>query len=71
MLPLLFLGAVQLICVGLLGAYLGRVYDEVRARPRYILRETIERPAAASRPESAAPAHPSIPTNTPPTAVTP
>jgi dolichol-phosphate mannosyltransferase len=69
-LPLLFLGAVQLVCVGMLGAYLGRVYDEVRARPRYILRETIEGPAAVSRTESAATARPSIPTGASPTAVT-
>ncbi len=39
LIAVLFLGGVQLISLGILGEYIGRVYDEAKERPLYILRK--------------------------------
>jgi len=38
----LFLGSVQLICTGILGEYIGRIYEEIKQRPLYVIASTLQ-----------------------------
>jgi hypothetical protein len=43
LLPIYFLGGVQIFCLGVIGEYLGKIYSESKARPRFLI-EKIKRP---------------------------
>jgi polyisoprenyl-phosphate glycosyltransferase len=66
MVVVLFLGGVQLMCIGVLGEYVGRMFDEAKGRPLYFLNsfeaaatqlgaESVQAAAIASRRTSAQP----------------
>jgi hypothetical protein len=37
-----FLGGIQLFCFGIIGEYIGKIYSEVKARPRYFIDKKID-----------------------------
>jgi dolichol-phosphate mannosyltransferase len=46
---MLFLGGVQLMSMGVLGAYIGRIYDEAKRRPKFIVEESLGLSESVSR----------------------
>lgn len=39
---ILFLSGIQLLCIGIIGQYLAKIYSESKSRPVYIIKEKLE-----------------------------
>lgn len=40
-LPIYLIGGIQILCLGIVGEYIGKIYSETKRRPKYTVRETI------------------------------
>lgn len=47
---LIVIGAILMIALGIIGQYLAKIYDEVKRRPRYLIREEVRREARPPKP---------------------
>jgi hypothetical protein len=36
-----FIGGLQMLCLGIVGEYIGKIYNETKARPRFIISENL------------------------------
>jgi hypothetical protein len=53
-LPIYALGGVQLLCLGIIGEYVAKIYSETKARPRFLI-ERVERREAVAQAGSSTP----------------
>ena len=56
-LTILLIGGIQLVSIGVLGEYIGRIYNETKSRPNYLVRDKIGTPDADLRPLTEAEGH--------------
>lgn len=54
-LPIMVLGGIQILSIGVIGAYLGKLYSEVKSRPRYVVDKVTQPANAPSRRRPASP----------------
>lgn len=40
-LPIYFIGGIQLLSLGVIGEYTGKIYSEVKARPKFLIDKTL------------------------------
>ena len=50
----LFLGGIQMLCLGIIGDYLGRVFEEVKRRPHFLVESILNHPARRAEPSTGA-----------------
>jgi glycosyltransferase involved in cell wall biosynthesis len=44
----LMIGGIQLVCLGIIGEYIKRIFDEVKGRPKYVIDEVFQHPAKST-----------------------
>jgi len=49
LISVLFIGAIQLLGISVLGEYVGKIFEEVKQRPKYIVKDILRNPAAKKK----------------------